>query len=148
MIELLAIGLSAIAWVIAVLHAHWGLGGVWPAASAERLAKTAVGTPGIRKMPSAASCFAVAAVLAGVASWPLFATGLLQTAWPRWLTLLAGAGIAAVFVGRGVAGYTAAWRKRFSEQPFADLDRRIYSPLCLGLGAGFLIVLIAGSGLT
>ena len=31
---------------------YWGLGGHWPAASAERLAKTAVGTPGITRMPS------------------------------------------------------------------------------------------------
>ena len=48
---------------------------------------------------------------------------LLPEAWPRWLTLLAGAGIVAVFVARGLAGYTSAWRRRFSEQPFARLDR-------------------------
>jgi hypothetical protein len=140
----LAILFSGIVSAIAVLHAYWGLGGVWPAASAERLAKTAVGTPGITKMPSPASCLLVAALLTGVAAWPLFATGLLPEVWPRWLTLLAGAAIVAVFVGRGLAGYTPAWRSRFSEQPFARLDRLAYSPLCLGLGAGFLAVLIAG----
>ena len=48
---------------------------------------------------------------------------MLPEAWPRWLTLLAGAGIVAVFAGRGVAGYTSAWRRRFSEEPFATLDR-------------------------
>lgn len=142
MITMLALALSIVVWTIAVLHAHWGLGGIWPAASAERLAKTAVGTPGIRTMPSPASCFVVAALLAGVASWPLFAAGLLTEAWPRWLTLLAGAGIAAVFLGRGAAGYTQAWRRRFSEQPFASLDQRIYSPLCFLLGAGFIAMLI------
>jgi hypothetical protein len=39
------------------------------------------------------------------------------------------AGIAAVIVGRGLASYTPGWRKRFGEQPFANLDRREYSPL-------------------
>ena len=140
----LAILLSGIVSAIAVLHAHWGLGGVWPAASAERLAKAAVGTPGIVKMPSLRSCFLVAALLSGVAVWPLFATRLLPEVWPRWLTLLAGAGIAAVFLGRGLAGYTSVWRRRFGEQPFARLDRLAYSPLCLALGAGFLTILIAG----
>ena len=144
MITPLAILLSAVVFAIAVLHAHWGLGGNWPAASAERLAKTAVGTPGIKKMPSAQSCFVVAAILTGVASWPLFATELLAGPWPRWLTLLAGAGIAAVFVGRGLVGYTAAWRRRFSQEPFASLDRRIYSPLCLVLGAGYIVILMMG----
>ena len=140
----LALLISTAVWIIAVLHASWGLGNHWPASSAERLAKAAVGTPGIRRMPSPAQCFAVAAILTGVASWPLFAVGLLVEEWPRWLTLLAGAGIAAVFLGRGVAGYTSAWRRRFPEEPFASYDRAYYSPLCLMLGAGYLVILFAG----
>ena len=91
-----------------------------------------------------ASCFLVAALLAGVSVWPLFAVGLLPEAWPRWLTLLAGAGIAPVFLARGVAGYTPAWRRLQSAEPFATLDRRYYAPLCLALGTGFLIILFAG----
>lgn len=141
----LAILLSAAVYLIAALHASWGLGSHWPAGSAERLAKAAVGTPGIARMPGAASCFLVAALLAGVASWPLFATGLLAEAWPRRLTLLAGAGIAAVFAGRGLAGYTSFWRRRFSEEPFARLDRLVYSPLCLLLGAGYAAILTMGA---
>ena len=93
-------------------------------------------------LPSAGSCFVVAVVLAGVAAWPLFAAGLVPEAWPRWLTLLVGAGMAAVFVGRGLAGYTSAWRRRFSEEPLASLDRLAYSPLCLFLGAGYIALLI------
>jgi hypothetical protein len=141
----LAILLAAVVYAIAVLHAYWGLGGFWPAASAERLAKTAVGTPGITRMPSPASCFVVAGLLAAVASWPLFAANMLPEAWPRWLTLLAGAGIVAVFAGRGVAGYTSAWRRRFSEEPFATLDAHAYAPLCLLLAAGYAALLIMGA---
>ena|SRR5438874_1819026 len=144
MITQLAILLSAIVFLIAAIHAYWGFGRYWPATSPERLAKTAVGTPNIKLMPSAGSCFVVAAVLAGVASWPMFAAALLPEIWPHWLTLLAGAGIAVVFVGRGLAGYTRAWRGRFSEEPFARLDRLVYSPLCLVLGAGYIALLISG----
>ena len=140
----LAIGLSAVVFCIAAVHAYWGLGGYWPAASAEHLAKSAVGTPNVKMVPSAASCFAVAAILAGVAAWPLFVAGLLPEVWPRWLTLLAGVGIIAVFVCRGAAGYTAVWRRRFSEEPFASLDRLVYSPLCLLLGAGYFALLMPG----
>ncbi len=141
----LALLLVAIVSVIAGLHAYWGLGGHWPAINAAHLARMVVGTPGIDRMPSRGSCLLVAAMLAGVAAWPLFGAGLLPQAWPHWLTLLAGAGIAAVFVGRGIAGYTSAWRRRFSEQPFASLDRGLYSPLCLGLGMGFVAILMLGA---
>jgi hypothetical protein len=140
----LALLLSVMVWLIAILHASWGLGNHWPADSGEQLAKAVVGTRGTTRMPSPTQCFAVAAILAGVASWPLFAMGLLDEAWPRWLTLLAGGAIVAVFVGRGVAGYISAWRRLVPEEPFATNDRRYYSPLCLMIGAGYLVILIAG----
>ena len=144
MTALFAIALSTAVYALAISHAYWGFGGFWPAANPERLAKAVVGTPNIRRMPPPASCFVVAALLAAVASWPLFASALLPQAWPSWLTQLAGAGMAAVFLGRGSAGYTQAWRRRFPEQPFAIYDRRYYSPLCLALGAGFLAILLTG----
>lgn len=137
--------LAVILWVviaaIAVLHAAWGLGSHWPCESEADLVRTAGGTPGATKMYPPASCFLVAALLAGVSVWPLFAVGLLPEAWPRWLTVLAGAGIAAVFVARGVAGYVPAWRRLQSAEPFATLDRHYYAPLCLALGTGFLMIL-------
>ena len=141
----MALLLSLAVFAIALLHASWGLGSHWPAASAEHLAKAAVGTPNVRRMPGPSACFGVAVLLAAVASWPLFAVGILAEAWPHWLLLLAGAGIAAVFLGRGLAGFTAAWRRRFSEQPFASLDRAVYSLMCLLLAAGYLALLIVGS---
>ena len=57
--------------------------------------------------------------------------------------MLAGAGIATVFLARGVAGYVPAWRRLQSAEPFTTLDRRYYAPLCLALGTGFLIILFA-----
>jgi Protein of unknown function (DUF3995) len=127
---------------IAGVHAYWGCGGIWPAPSTERLARAVVGTPGIQAMPSAPACFAVAIVLAGVGAWPLFAAGIIAEPWPHRLTSLAGAAIASVFVGRGVAGYTSAWRRRFGERPFASLDRLACSPLCLLLDASYIALLL------
>ncbi len=147
MIELLAVLLWVVLASIATLHAVWGLGWHWPCDSEESLARTVVGWPGTKRMPSAVSCFTVAALLSVVSLWPLFAAGFLQEAWPRWLTLLAGAAIAAVFVGRGAAGYIPAWRRMHSQEPFARLDRRLYSPLCLFIGAGFLVILVMRSSL-
>lgn len=137
MIEALAIQLSAIVFFIAALHAYWGLGGVWPADSAEQLAKTVVGRTNIEKMPTPLACFSVAALLAFLAAWPLFCAGLLREPWPRLYTLLADPLIAGGFFGRGIATYKPGWRYHFSEQPFASLDRRVYAPLCLLLGVGY-----------
>jgi TRAP-type C4-dicarboxylate transport system permease large subunit len=142
MIVLLALVLAAVLAAIASLHAAWGLGYHWPSESEQALVRAAVGTSGATRMPPPAACFVVAALLAGVSVWPLFAVGLLNEAWPRWLTLLAGAAIAMVFIARGVAGYLPAWRRLHSAEPFATLDRRYYAPLCLVLGSGFLIILL------
>jgi TRAP-type C4-dicarboxylate transport system permease large subunit len=145
MITLLAVVLWAVLAAIAVLHAAWGLGSHWPCESEESLVRTTGGTPGAKRMYPPSACFTVAAMLAGVSAWPLFAAGLLPAAWPSWLTLLAGAAIATVFIVRGIAGYVSAWRRLHSAEPFATLDRHIYAPLCFALGTGFIILLLRGS---
>jgi hypothetical protein len=145
MIVWLAIALFVVLQTIADLHAAWGLGWRWPSDSEVGLARTVVGKSGITRMPSLAASLVVAALLAAASLWPLFAAGLLPARWPLWLTQLAGVCLAAVFVGRGIAGYLPAWRSRFSEQPFASLDQRVYSPVCLALGVGILTILIAST---
>jgi TRAP-type C4-dicarboxylate transport system permease large subunit len=144
MIALLAIVLWAVLAAIAALHAAWGLGSHWPCESEASLVRTVGGTPGATRMYPPSACFTVAALLAGISTWPLFAAGLLPAVWPDWLTRLAGAGIAAIFAARGIAGYVPAWRRLHSAEPFATLDRRVYSPLCFALGAGFLTILLRG----
>jgi hypothetical protein len=74
----------------------------------------------------------------------MIALALLLSAAVSAIAVLHAAGIAAVFLGRGLAGYTSARRRRFPEQPFATYDRLAYSPLCLMLGAGYLTILVAG----
>ena len=138
----LALALWIVLLTIAALHAAWGLGWRWPSGSEIVLARTVVGRTGITRMPSLTSCLTVAALLAGASLWPLCASGLLPAPWPVLLTQVAGLGLVAVFIGRGVAGYLPAWRRRFSEQPFASLDRCVYSPLCVLIGAAILTILI------
>jgi hypothetical protein len=130
---------------IAAIHAYWGIGGRWPAATEKDLARTVVGRPGIMRMPSPTACFMVAALLGLVALWPLTAIGLVALPVPTRLVLAAGVGIAIAFILRGIAPYISAWRRIWPEQPFARLDQQIYGPLCLALGAACLILLFAGS---
>jgi hypothetical protein len=117
---------------IAVLHAYWGFGGVWPGRDAADCARRVGGFRGVRAMPGPAACFAVAAAIAIAALVPMFLVGRFGV-----LSALAGLAVALVFLGRGVAGFTPAWRRHTPEQPFATLDVRYYSPLCLAIGIGF-----------
>jgi hypothetical protein len=144
MMQVLAIAISTALAALALVHAYWGAGGYWPAATAHDLALTVVGAPGIRRMPPPTSCFAVAVVLMAVAIWPLGASGVIPLRLAPRLMQLAGAGIILVFLLRGIAPYFSAWRRIWPEQPFARLDRHVYGPLCLALGTGCLILLFAG----
>ncbi len=123
---------------VAIAHLLWAIGSPWPIRDPALLARTVIGRPGVTRVPRLASLLVcIATLAAGVAALALAdhtGGGLLLT--------LVGIVLAAVFLGRGALGYTAAWRERFSEEPFATLDRKNYSPLCLALGAGFLLLVI------
>jgi hypothetical protein len=137
--------LALVLAVLAALHAYWGAGGVWPGVDEANCARTVTGFRGRRRMPPPASAFAVAGLLAIAA---LVALGLGIAAIPPQassLLWLAGAGVALVFLGRGLLGFTPAWRRLTPEQPFARLDRRFYSPLCLAIGLGYAFLVFNGT---
>jgi len=129
---LLFIGVGA----IAVVHVLWGLGSHWPEANEEALARGVVGD-GRRRMPPSWQCFAVAALLAGVALWPwyMLGRGSEEIVWAGTFA------IAGAFVARCWAGYSPRWRSHFHDEPFARRDRRYYSPYSLLLGVGYLALL-------
>jgi hypothetical protein len=136
---LLAMVLSLALLVVAVLHAWWGMGGIWPAANEADLARGVIGD-GRTRMPPPWQCFAVAIVLAGLAAWPW-----LILAWPEHDLVVAGSFvIAGVFFVRAMAAYSPRWRSHFPAEPFATRDRRFYGPLCLTLAVGFLALLEQG----
>ncbi len=123
---------------VALAHLLWAMGSRWPVKDPELLARTVIGRPGVTRVPRLASLvIAVLVLSAGIVALSLAD----HDAGDWWLTV-AGVVLAAVFLGRGALGYTAGWRARFSLEPFASNDRRVYSPLCLIVGAGFLILVI------
>lgn len=134
---------AAIAFVpllaIAIAHFIWSLGGTWPIRDEALLAKTVTGFPDRTRMPPKLASFgvAVAVLAAGIIALSL-ADRAAGGFWLNALGVLAGL----VFLARGLAGYTAWFAKRTPEEPFRSLDRKIYSPLCIMLGAAFVVLVI------
>jgi len=124
---------------VSVAHVLWSIGQTWPIRTEKLLAQTVVGTRDIQRMPPRLASFAVALAMlvAGILALSLadHDSGGLP------LTLL-GLPLAAIFMGRGIVGYTSWWAARTPEPNFRLNDRRVYSPLCLLLGAGFLALVI------
>jgi hypothetical protein len=122
---------------IAALHLAWGLGVRFPARGERELVALVIGATGTTKMPSAVQCAAAAAAIFAAGLVALALAGFIRIPVPT--GIIGAAGLIAVFVfaGRGIAGYVPAWRRRFSQEPFATLDQRVYSPLCFVLASAF-----------
>lgn len=126
-------------FAVALAHTLWTFGRTWPIRDEKLLAQTVVGTADIERMPPRLASFAVAIVT--------FATGLFALALADHdsggvgLSLLA-IPVAAVFLARGVVGYTGWWKARTPQPNFRLNDARVYSPLCLLLGVGFIVLMV------
>ena len=124
---------------VATAHFLWSIGRTWPIRNEKLLAQTVVGFEGIERMPPRLASFAVAVatLAAGIIALALadHDSGGLP------LSLL-GLPLAAVFLARGVVGYTSWWATKTPEPNFRLNDRRVYSPLCLFLGASFVALVI------
>ena len=115
---------------LAGLHAVWGLGATWPLPDRASLADAVVGTDDV---PPPAACFAVAGAL-GVGAILVGGRPRRVSRVRRW----GSAGVVGVLAARGVAGLLGGTDRLSpgSTSPrFRRLDRRLYSPLCLGLAA-------------
>lgn len=132
--------LALVLAAIAALHAYWGFGGVWPGRDEKSCARAVAGFKGIDRMPPPVACFAVTAAMLATAAVALALSGSTALPLPGWAVLLAGLCAALVFLARGTAGYTLAWRRLTPELPFARNDRLYFSPLCLAIGVGFGIL--------
>ncbi|HEV7345064.1 MAG TPA: DUF3995 domain-containing protein [Devosia sp.] len=127
--------------LLAVSTAHflWSIGRTWPIRNEKLLAQTVVGTAGIEHMPPRLASLGVAVSLLAAAFASLALAdhdggGALLTA--------AGFALAILFLLRGTVGYTSWWARLTPEPNFRLNDRRVYSPLCLFLGLGFLTLAI------
>ena len=124
---------------VGLAHLFWALGTTWPISTEALLAQTVVGRPGITRMPNRLVT-ALIAILLFAAS--VIAIGLADSTEGGLTRTVLGILLALMFLGRGIIGYTPGWRARYPTEPFATLDRKNYSPLCLWIGAGFLILVI------
>ena len=137
MIVAAVIGIVLLA--IGIAHFLWSLGVLWPIRDEALLARSVVGRAGIARMPPRILSFFVAllafcaCVIAFSVADPVSGGTPLTL-----LALLAGL----LFLGRGAVGYTTWWAARTPEEPFRTLDRKNYSPLCLILGVGFLLLVL------
>jgi hypothetical protein len=138
----LALVLTVIIAAIAAIHAYWAAGGLWPGTNPAELSAIVYGIPNARPAPRLTAL--VAAIIAGVAAWPLLLAPLVGRHLAPELAMAGGLALAAVFLLRGVAGFTPWMARRHSAEPFATYNRRYYSPLCLALGAGFLSIAFNG----
>jgi hypothetical protein len=133
---ILTLLIAAVLTGLALLHLLWGFGYWYPIRDEAQLVRTVVGARDVDRMPGAIPCAIVSAALI-VVVFLLFA----PPSGSRTLIL----SVAAIgLLARGAIAYTKFWRRMTPVEPFATLDRTRYGPLCLALGAGIGILLIAG----
>ena len=109
------------------VHAAWAKGSSFPAADEGKLADAVIGRT---SMPSALACTAVATLLGSAAALVAGAPA------PRGKRRLGVATVSAALLSRGALGLTG--KTPVASERFRSLDRRLYGPVCLALGAASL----------
>ena len=126
------------------LHVVWACGSTWPAADAADLADLVVGRvpstgdAGSPPVPGAAASFAVAGLLGTAALLTAGASGLIPVGTGRagQVARLGSRVAAGVLLARGSAGLVvSSLGIDGASDRFRTWNRRLYSPLCLGLGS-------------
>lgn len=142
----MATGLALLIFItltfVAALHAYWAFGGLWPGRNELSLARIVVGSRGITKMPSRGLTLIVALLIFVSGLIALAQVSILPALLPPLFQQAAIIGLAIVLLVRGTASFTPQFRRMQAEEPFATLDRNVYAPLCLALGAGFITLLL------
>lgn len=124
---------------VSLAHLLWSFGRTWPIRNEKLLAQTVVGFKDIERMPPRLASFVVAAATFTAG---MFALALADHDSGGLLLELAGFGFAAVFLARGIVGFTSWWAGVTPEPNFRLNDRRVYSPLCLAIGLGFIALIV------
>lgn len=132
LVRLSGVAVPAVLAVTAVIHAAWAYGWRWPGGSDSALAERVVGPDAA--LPSAAMTWAVAALIL-VAGMLVRAAAVGTSAIAR----VGAWGVGAVLFLRG-ALYIPVDLAGGMDDIYERLDLAIYSPLCLLLGAGAMVV--------
>jgi hypothetical protein len=134
--------LIAVLVALAALHAWWGVGGRWPGHDDRSLVELVVGRTRSMRMPSLVRCMLVASALFAAAGLVALQGKMISVDFgmPGERLVQAGFWMAcAVFALRGLAGFIPPIFAYAHGTPFASLNRRFYSPLCLVIAAGFAV---------
>lgn len=134
-----SVSLSLVLLSLAALHLYWGMGGFWPGTNEVTLVEHVVGRTADMKAPPFVACLFVATSLAGIAALVFTKSDLVPI--PRqvaWVPTIGLYGAAAVFLLRGLAGYTPKIFDYAKGTPFYDLNTSFYSPLCIAIGAALI----------
>ncbi len=130
---------ACVLFLLSALHVVWGIGGI---AGTSAAIPESDGKPLF--VPSRLACFAVAFALATAACLVLWCGGVATSPLPPALARVGCAGVGAVFVLRAIGDFRfVGFFKRVRGTRFAYWDTRLFSPLCLALGAGALRVALA-----
>jgi hypothetical protein len=139
--DALALSVTVVLLLLALLHAYWAVGGVWPGHDKSSLADIVVGGPIGLRMPSPAACAAVTLVLVLASGLVLAARGLVALPLPSALLHVGALAVAFILTLRGAGGFfEARLRPSITRSRYARLNTRFYSPLALGLGLATLAV--------
>ncbi len=122
---------------IAMVQLLWAFGSSYPVRDRAALARTVAGFRGATSMPSRLVSFAGAALALAAGVWAL----TLSDPEANLMVIAGGVVLAVGFLARGAVGYTKWWRQLTPEEPFASLDKKFYSPLCLWIGLGFVLLI-------
>lgn len=130
----------AVMSVIAVLHAYWATGGLWPAANEAELVRTVIGITRSQTMPPGLHSLAVAVLVFAAAGFALArgAFGFDSLVFSR---IPLGV-VAFIMLARGVYAYLPGPFSRASE-PFATLNAMFFSPAILLLGVAFAFLALS-----
>jgi len=138
-----------VAWIVAgtlagigVLHVYWALGGIagivraGAGAVIPEVSGRPAFTPGPGVTLAVAALLEIAAALVALQGKLLAINGL-----PPALIRVGALGVAVVLAARGIGDFRLVGLfKRVRGTRFARLDSRFYSPLCLALAAGIVVV--------
>jgi hypothetical protein len=138
-VQTLAITIFLVLTAIALLHAGWAFGVLWPATDVQSLINTVIGKPGMHVMPGTWLTMFVAVAIAVAGICALWGARLVELPLPAWMSTASVVVLALIFGLRGVASYLPGPLSSAVE-PFATLDRRFYAPLCLIISAGFIVI--------
>ncbi|TGL55862.1 DUF3995 domain-containing protein [Leptospira ognonensis] len=135
--------LSFLLSLLSVLHIYWAIGGLWPGKTKQDLIDKVFGRG--ETFPSMFACLVVAFGLFLAALTPILWLNKEAFHFNHLMNLFLNVFcyvLAFIFILRGVLGYLPFITK-FWNPVFVSYTKRIYNPLCILIGCGFLVLIFA-----